>query len=99
MVWRQVGRVWQILHARQRQSGHLLLRGHAAATIAAAITAASATIRDHLNQQPDHHNAPEGEYALYVKRGWETMACVTPMEQFLRDRELLHEVEPGAFAL
>ena len=43
--------------------------------------------------------APEGEYALYVKRGWETMACVTPMEQFLRDRELLHEVEPGAFAL
>ena len=36
--------------------------------------------------------AAEGEYALYVKQGWETMACATPLEQFLPDRELLEAV-------
>jgi len=32
--------------------------------------------------------AAEGEYCLYTKLGWETMACVTPLEQFVRDRDL-----------
>ena len=29
------------------------------------------------------------EYALYTKLGWQTMACVTPIHQFMPDRELL----------
>lgn len=35
---------------------------------------------------------PEGEqYALYMKLGWHTMACVTPLDQFLRGRTLLKQ--------
>ena len=36
--------------------------------------------------------APEGEYALYTKIGWHTMACVTPMEQFVDGRDLIGPV-------
>ena len=32
--------------------------------------------------------APEQTYALHAGRGWHTMACATPLEQFARDREL-----------
>lgn len=39
--------------------------------------------------EKDFTMAPEDEYALYMKKGWMEMACVTPMEQFTRDRELL----------
>ena len=27
-------------------------------------------------------------YALYIKSGWHTMACATPIEQFMDGREL-----------
>ena len=36
----------------------------------------------------DFSMAPEVEYALYTKLGWHTMACVTPLEQFEKDRDL-----------
>ena len=32
--------------------------------------------------------AATGEYALYTKLGWETMACPTPLDQFMESREL-----------
>jgi len=32
--------------------------------------------------------AYDGEYALYTKQGWDTMACVTPIEQFMDNRVL-----------
>jgi len=35
-------------------------------------------------------------YALYTKLGWHTMACVTPLDQFERDRELLPPACGGA---
>jgi hypothetical protein len=34
----------------------------------------------------------EEEYALYVKAGWDTMACITPLQQFLRAGATLHRV-------
>lgn len=37
--------------------------------------------------------AAASEYALYTKRGWHTMACATPFEQFTRDRELFGPLE------
>jgi hypothetical protein len=35
------------------------------------------------------HMAAEIEYVLYKKVGWHSMACVTPLEQFVTDREFL----------
>merc|ERR1712194_218862 len=35
-----------------------------------------------------HWPKEEVDYALYTKQGWETMACITPLEQFKRDRDL-----------
>ena len=32
--------------------------------------------------------ACDGEYALYIKQGWDTMACATPIEQFMDNRVL-----------
>ena len=31
----------------------------------------------------------EVNYALYTKEGWDVMACVTPLDQFLKDRTFL----------
>ena len=28
-------------------------------------------------------------YALYIKEGWDVMACVTPLDQFLKDRTFI----------
>jgi hypothetical protein len=37
----------------------------------------------------DFGMAVDVSYALYTKLGWTTMACLTPLDQFMRERELL----------
>lgn len=41
----------------------------------------------------DFGMATDEKYALYTKLGWVTMACLTPLSQFMRERELLEKDE------